>query len=331
MTSLKILILTDHAGHSSENSVYALARSLATRDIVSRVDIASRSHPENQAFFYEMSSRLLQAHRVENDFYFSEKATQLLSQTKAVELKDYDWVWLRLPRPIPKVFFEFLMAHFPEQRIFNRPSGIMKTSSKAFLLELAEICPPMQLIQNQEDLENFRQRFPIVLKPLLNYGGKGVLRIEDDEVWEDQEKKPYKAWLAGQEKLEYLGMQFLKNVGQGDKRIVVCNGEVLTAVLRYPAKGSWMCNIAQGGHAEKSEVSPAEQRIIDHIQPILHQEGILMYGLDTLMGNEGERLLSEVNTLSIGGIAPSGTAVVEKAIDGILSYIKQQEDENSSN
>jgi glutathione synthase len=323
MNKLKILILTDHSGHSAENSVYALAKTLAARNEIDVVDIASRGNPQNDVFFHQMKSLQLQAHRVDEGFEFSADAKAMIEETQSVLLTDYDWIWLRIPRPIAEGFFDYLREHFADERIINRPSGIEETSSKAFLLQIAEVCPPIKLIQNRDDLEAFRQEFPIVLKPLFNYGGKGVLRIEDHEVWEGQKKQPYQEWLGQQEKLEYLGMQFLKNVGKGDKRIVVCDGQVLTAVLRYPAKGSWMCNIAQGGHAEKSQVDEAEQKIIEYIHPILSQKGIVMYGMDTLIGNDGKRVLSEVNTLSIGGVAPSGQAVVERAIDGILSYIQR--------
>lgn len=325
MNKIKVLILTDHSGHSAENSVYALARSLAARPELAYVDIASRGNSKNQGFFFEMRSLELEAHRVSQSFNFSKEAKSMLQDTSKVNIQDYDWIWLRLARPIPEGFFEYLTANFKDERIINRPSGIEETSSKAFLLKIKEVCPPIQLIQNEAELDSFRQKFPIVLKPLLNYGGKGVLKIQDNEVWEGQKKQPYDQWLAQQDRIEYLGMQFLKNVGQGDKRIVVCDGQVLTAVLRYPAKDSWMCNIAQGGHAEMSQIDEDEQKIIQSIHPILSQKGIVMYGMDTLVGNDGRRVLSEVNTLSIGGVAPSGQAVVDRAIEGILAYIKRNQ------
>ena len=181
----------------------------------------------------------------------------------------------------------------------------------------------MQLIYNQASLEAFKAKFPIVLKPFLNYGGKGILKIKDDLVWEGQQASPYSDWVAAQDfdNFEYLGMQYMENVHLGDKRIIVCNGQILTAAIRYPAEGSWMCNVAQGGHSAPSKPTLEEYQMIDKLTPILLPKGIVIYGVDTLAGPEGKRVLSEINTLSIGGIAPSGQNVVQKAVNAIWEFI----------
>ncbi|MCB9293918.1 MAG: hypothetical protein H6559_12475 [Lewinellaceae bacterium] len=75
------------------------------------------------------------------------------------------WV-LRFPRPRNR-----RRAHF------QPTSGIEETSNKAFLTQFPEICPPMQLCQTVDDIWNFQERFPIVLKPLENYGGAGWSKL----------------------------------------------------------------------------------------------------------------------------------------------------------
>jgi glutathione synthase len=322
---VKILCLTDHRGHSSENSVYALLRTMLQHPDCLQIDVASRGNKDNDDFFYQFDSTLLSVVQVSSNFEWDKTGQQFTTNTKVVSISDYDWIFLRLPRPIPEVFFEFLMSIFPEERIFNRPSGIIETSSKAFLLEVADICPPMQLIHNQASLEVFKAKFPIVLKPFLNYGGKGILKIKDDLVWEGQHATAYTEWIAAQnsDNLEYLGMQYMENVHLGDKRIIVCNGHILTAAIRYPAEGSWMCNVAQGGHSAPSEPTAEEYQMIEQLTPILLPKGIIIYGVDTLAGPDGKRRLSEINTLSIGGIAPSGQNVVQKAVDAIWEFITQ--------
>ena len=320
---IKILCLTDHSGHSSENSVYALLKTMLQHPDCAQIDVASRGHKENDSFFYQFHNNPLHVVQVSPNFEWDKTGMQFSQNTKSVSISDYDWIFLRLPRPIPEGFFEFLMSIFPEERIFNRPSGIIETSSKAFLLEVADICPPMQLIYNQASLEAFKAKFPIVLKPFLNYGGKGILKIKDDLVWEGQQASPYSDWVAAQDfdNFEYLGMQYMENVHLGDKRIIVCNGQILTAAIRYPAEGSWMCNVAQGGHSAPSKPTLEEYQMIDKLTPILLPKGIVIYGVDTLAGPEGKRVLSEINTLSIGGIAPSGQNVVQKAVNAIWEFI----------
>ena len=116
-------------------------------------------------------------------------------------------------------------------------------------------------------------------------------------------------------------MKYLKNVKQGDKRIVVVNGEILGASLRLPAENSWLCNVAMGGSSNVAQVEKEEEEIIQLINPTLSDKGIVMYGVDTLVSDDGKRVLSEINTTSIGGLpqiaAMNNLPLVEQAIDPV--------------
>jgi len=105
-------------------------------------------------------------------------------------------------------------------------------------------------------------------------------------VWDGKAEKSFTDFiqqLNGSE-VEYLGVKFLSNVSQGDKRIVVVNGKVLGASLRLPAQDSWICNVAMGGSSNYAEIDEAERQIIQRINPTLSRLGLVMYGVDTLMG-----------------------------------------------
>ena len=327
MKKYRILCLTDHSQHSSQNSVYSLVRALRRHPRCAALDIASRGTVANAPFFFDFETTVIQAASVSEAFDYRADGSQF-STTKETAIADYDFIFLRLPRPIPDGFFQFLTNQFPDKLIFNRPSGIRETSTKAFLLQVSQFCPPIRLIRSKEDILDFQTKFPIVLKPLENYGGKGILKIENGMVQEGSSPAvPLADFLhsLNGKPLQYLGMQFLKNVEQGDKRIVVINGHVIAASLRLPAAGSWMCNVAQGGSARIATVEPAEQKIIDYLSPLLLDRGIVMYGMDTLVGNDGVRVLSEVNTLSIGGIYPAelqtGKPLVQQTADVLWDYL----------
>ena len=122
----------------------------------------------------------------------------------------------------------------------------------------------------------------------------------------------------------YLAMKFLKNVSQGDKRILVVGDEVLAASLRIPAEDSWLCNVAQGGTSVAAEVSEEEYEIVRGISKKLNAEGILIYGVDTLVNDDGLRTLSEINTLSIGGFPQAeqqtGKPIIKRMIEKIFDY-----------
>lgn len=327
---MNILLLTDHLGHSAENSIYALARKIQARSDCQRVAVVSRSNAANAPFFYDNQAIELEACEVNPSFDFQVTGYQFINNTKTISLAEYDWIFLRLPRPIADSFFPFLCKSFSEARIINRPSGIEETSNKSFLLQIPEFCPPIRLCTRLDDIEDFRQHFAIVLKPLKEYGGRGILKIENNLVWEGNNPIPidfqqFAMQYNTQDKQSYLAMKFLKNVSQGDKRIIVANGRIITAAMRFPPAGSWMCNVSQGGSSYSTEVDKQEKEIVESISPILLSKGIVLYGLDTLLNDENRRVISEINTLSVGGIAPSernsGKPVVNEVVNEVFEYI----------
>ncbi len=326
LAKYKLLILTDHAVHSADNSLYALARSLRRHPLCRRLEVASRGFADNDAFFKNHQTDEFWVSEAADDFAFDPSGKHFKTGWKKSNLGQYDGILLRLPHPISEPFFDFLTRRFPEQKIINRPSGILKTSSKAFLLEVPELCPPMQLCRNWDEIEAFSKNFPIVLKPLRGYGGKGIFKIENGEIWEgDQpvDRLIFEKFIrAGGQ--EFLGMQYMKNVYEGDKRILVVNGKVLGASLRLPRPGSWMCNISQGGHSRYADADAGELEIAHRLSQKLLPLGVVIFGFDTLADDDGRRLLSEVNVLSIGGIAAmqqeSGRPVMQQTADLLWDY-----------
>ncbi|NJN78562.1 MAG: hypothetical protein HC803_09760 [Saprospiraceae bacterium] len=242
---------------------------------------------------------------VDTNFGFDASAKQFDEKSQLTDVRDYDAIIMRLPRPISSEFLSFVAEIGKDKVIINHPNGIESTSTKAFLLNFPEVCPPMRLCYSIKDILDFSSQFPIVLKPLKEYGGKGILKINGDITNDGVHDFDTKSYLEGlKDYIEtegFLAMEFLKNVSQGDKRILVVNGQILASSLRLPAEDSWLCNVAQGGRSVPSEVTPEEIHIIETISPKLLEAGILIFGADTLVGNDGKRILSEVNTLSIGG------------------------------
>ena len=327
---MRFLALTDHGGHSVQNSLYSLMRTLAADGRATRVYVASRSDARNAAFFRGDAVGAIYALPVTADFRFDPTGAQFLRSENQINPSAVDVVLLRLPRPIPAGFFAALREWIgPDKPIINDPVGIERTSSKAFLLNFPECCPPMRLVRSAAEVRAYAARFPIVLKPLREYGGKGIVQIRDERVLTGGEALGLDAYLKTIEKQlteeGFLAMQYLERVNEGDKRILVVNGRILAASLRLPAAGGWLCNVAQGGSSHGSDVTPAEERIVATIAPALREVGIVFYGVDTLMGNDGERVLSEINTLSVGGFpqaeAQTGRPILQQAIDGIFDYL----------
>lgn len=327
-----MLILTDHLTHSNANSIYEMSAALRVHPAVGRLHLASRGNDANRGFFYHFDTTELEVWSMRDEISYEQGLRGLIDKTVRVDARYYDVLWLRLPRPIPDGFFAFLTEHINERRIINRPAGIVETSNKKFLLQVPELCPPIHHCADIACIRSLQREYPIVLKPVESYGGKGVIRIENGRVYESSRQIPledYLPLLEDQIKFHggYLAMRYLKNVDQGDKRIVVVNGRIVGAALRLPPEGSWICNASQGGSSIFAEPDKQEHRIVERLNEELLPRGIAMYGIDTLVGDDGKRTLSEVNTLSIGGVKQmaelSGEPLVERTAALLVDYIRE--------
>lgn len=327
-----VLVFTDHTKHSAENSLYALLNEMRKHSLCKKVEVASKGIDRNNNFFNRKSIELFST-EVNEDFKYTKDGFFFSNDLKKINIDEFDLIWLRLPPPLSKTFLEFLSKVFSSKVIINNPNGILKTGSKEFLLNFAEVCPPMKICESLEDIIEIKNKFPIVLKPLRSYGGKGIIKIEDDIVSEENKTIFFDEFIQNfqLDKLPYLAVKFLKNVNKGDKRIVVVNGEIVGASLRLPQKNSWLCNASMGGSSHITTLEKEEEQIVATINPVLSKLGIAMYGVDTLVNDDGKRILSEINTLSIGGIKQieelTQRPIVKQSIDLIWKYFlknKQQ-------
>ncbi|TVR81266.1 MAG: glutathione synthetase [Saprospirales bacterium] len=328
---MKILVLTDHRVHSAQNSVYDLMRSMQQLEPSSRIEVASRGLPKNLAFFRDYQSGMINVRKVTDNFRFGKDPSFFAHTYIKRELREYDWIILRLPRPIPDGFFEFLISEFDEDRIINRPSGIELTSNKLFLLNYPDLCPPIRHIKSMEDVIDFSRQFPIVLKPLKSYGGMGLIRVDGNRVWQENGESDWESLerkMEGDQGAEFLGMKYLSNVHMGDKRIMISNENILGATLRLPPENSWLCNVSQGGKSIDADLEEQELKIAHTLIPDMKKQGVILFGFDTLVGDDGVRCLSEINTLSLGGLAPadksSNRPIIEMAARGIWDFIKEK-------
>lgn len=330
MRQYSLLVLTDHAGHSEHNSIYSLLLEMRKNKRCKQIDVASRSLKANDLFFEKMAVRSLFAAPVTQNFSFDAGGKHFTQHLRQVRPYAYDAILLRLPHPVSDAFWSFLETAFPKMLFINQPSGMRKIGNKAFMLQFPQLCPPMKLCQSLEEIDAARQQYPIVLKPLFSYGGKGILQIRGEEVLRSEGgKMSFQEFAQAYEAdpIPYLAVKFLENVDRGDKRLVVCCGEVLGAALRLPAAGSWVCNIAQGGSSTPATPDDDELAIIATIDPVLKKNGVVFYGIDTLVDDDGRRKLSEINALSIGGLYAMqnehGIPAAKRAADLLWNYIHE--------
>ena len=333
MNKYNILVLTDHSTHSQHNSIYALLNELIQHQQCNFIDVVSRGLENNNDFFLNMNSNVIYGARLDDEFQYFADGACFSKGLKQLDLDNYDIIFMRLPRPVTDEWLLWLEAIKGQAIIVNSPKGIIKTSSKEYLLTIPEVCPSIKKINSVQDAIDFSSKHPIVLKPLREYGGKGIFKIDKDKIYENDIAFDRDKYLENIKEIiindGYIGMKYLKNVSEGDKRIIVVGGEILAASLRLPKEGSWLCNIAQGGKSVSTDITPEEEYIIETISPQLIKEGILIFGADTLVDDDGKRVLSEINTLSIGGFpqaqVQSGKPIIKQTINKIFQYADEYE------
>ncbi|MEM6781235.1 MAG: hypothetical protein AAF569_05180 [Pseudomonadota bacterium] len=315
-----------------------MLQSLNKHKAIDTIYVCDRSD-ENNAHFYRdrIPVNNLTVYGIDEKYSYETRNTY---KSERMALESFDALWLFLDHPVSPEFLIYLNDLMPDTCMMNAPMGILETSSKAILTDMRReidcidmYLPAIKLCTSVEDVELFRAKHgDTVLKALRDFGGAGVKRYKNYET-DLKDTKDVQAFLEHQNR-QCLAMAYLNNPDQSDKRTLVFRGQILGSVLRRAAKGGWLCNIASGGSAEMSSPNIEEKTLIDVIDPWLQSKGIYYYGIDTLKDENGRRLLSEINTLNIGGVQiiqdMSGIDVCDTVTLGFCKLIQDHHDQKIS-
>ncbi|MXP43644.1 glutathione synthase [Allopontixanthobacter sediminis] len=184
--------------------------------------------------------------------------------------------------------------------VVNDPASVRNAPEKMFVLDYARFMPPTLIARKMEDVQAFHQEHgAVVVKPLHGNGGKAIFKIDTDgtnlsalfEVFNQTWPEPH------------MVQPFIPEVALGDKRIVLIDGEFTGAINRKPGEGEFRSNLAQGGYAEKAELTAREEEICAAMGPELKKRGLVFVGIDVI----GGKWLTEINVTS-----PTGIVAIDK-------------------
>ena len=185
--------------------------------------------------------------------------------------------------------------------VVNDPASVRNAPEKVFVLDFAQYMPPTLIARRIEDVRAFHARHPgdLVMKPLHGNGGKAVIRIPADgsnlgaliELFDN-------AWVE-----PHMFQPFLPEISEGDKRIVLVDGEIAGAINRRPGAGEFRSNLAAGGYAEPTTLNAREEEICAAMGPELKKRGLVFVGIDVI----GGKWLTEINVTS-----PTGIMAIDK-------------------
>lgn len=253
--------------------------------------------------------------RVEGDHY-------RLSEMERIDLgRNIDVVLMRQDPPFDLGYItatHLLERIRGETLVVNDPASVRNAPEKVWVLDFAQFMPPTLVTRSLAEARAFlAEHGEIVVKPLHGNGGKAIFKIGRDgsnlssliEVFNTAYREPH------------MVQRFLPEIAQGDKRIVLVDGEIAGAINRFPGEGEIRSNLAAGGSAQKTELTETEQEICAALGPALKARGLLFVGIDVI----GGRWLTEINVTSPTGIVAidrfNGTDTPGRIWDAIESKL----------
>jgi len=175
--------------------------------------------------------------------------------------------------------------------IINKPQSLRDANEKLFTNNFPQCMPPTLVSSQAENIKTFYQEHKdIILKPLDGMGGASVFRIKPG----DSNLGVIIETLTKHGTTLAMVQRFIPEIKQGDKRILLINGEPIPyALARIPAKGETRANLAAGGEGVGIELTDRDRWICEQVAPLLKAKGLIFVGIDVI----GD-YLTEVNVTS---------------------------------
>ena len=223
-----------------------------------------------------------------------------------LDLASVDVVLMRQDPPFDMAYItatHLLEYIHPQTLVVNDPAHVRNAPEKLFVTHFGAYMPPTLITRRRDEIQAFRdEHADIIVKPLYGNGGAGVFRIRPDdenlnaliELFTDSFREPL------------IVQRYVPEVRQGDKRIVLVDGEPVGALNRVPPAGEARSNLHVGGRAEAARLTEREREICAAMGPALKERGLIFVGIDVI----GD-YLTEINVTS-----PTGIQEIER-YDGV--------------
>jgi glutathione synthase len=220
-----------------------------------------------------------------------------LGEPSVYDLSRADVILMRQDPPFDMAYItatHVLERLHPKTLVVNDPAHVRNAPEKLFVTEFKDLMPPTLITSDRAEIASFRaEHKDIILKPLYGNGGAGVFRVRPD----DENLGALLEMFTAFYREPVIVQRYVPEVRQGDKRIILVDGEVAGAINRVPAAGEARSNMHVGGRPEATTLTPREKEICAALAPELKRRGLIFTGIDVI-GN----YLTEINVTSPTGI-----------------------------
>jgi glutathione synthase len=249
---------------------------------------------------------------------------KFLDEGSDYQLEHFHAIFMRKDPPVdaPFAYAAMLLALADTRRTFviNRPNALLTANEKLYQLNFPEVIPPTLVTYDVTRLRKFmgEQGGQMIVKPLGGHGGEGVFLVSVG----DRNLGAILETVTHFETQPIMAQRYIPEVRNGDKRLIVLNGEPIGGTLRVPRDDEHRGNIHVGGNTIKAPVTARDREICRVLRPRLEHDGLYFVGLD-IIGD----YLTEVNVTSPTGVQEidrlDGVNLEAKVIDFVESRVAQ--------
>lgn len=199
-------------------------------------------------------------------------------------LSSFNAIFMRKDPPFDMnyIYATYMLSHAQRDGVLvvNDPQSLRDCNEKFYTTEFAELAPPMTVSQRAEVLRKFHTKHrDVVYKKLDGMGGTSIFRMRED----DPNLNVVIETLTDNESSPIMGQKFVPEINQGDKRILIVDGEAIPYLLaRIPKRGETRGNLAAGATGEVRSLTEREKFIAEALAPALVERGLLFVGIDVI-------------------------------------------------
>jgi len=289
------------------------------------LEALARGH---QVFFLGLKDLYTQGHQA---FAFARRCEvsraaphyRLLDDGSVYPLEAFDAIFMRKDPPADDAYlFATMILSLADPRrtfVMNSPSGLREANEKLYALNFPGAIPPTMVTYEIARLKQFMQDQggEMIVKPLDGHGGESVFLARSD----DRNLNPILEAVTRFESRPIMAQRYIPEIRDGDKRVILLDGEPLGGTLRVPRADENRGNIHVGGNCVKVDLTPRDLEICRMLAPRLRRDGLYFVGLD-IIGN----YLTEVNVTSPTGVQEidrlNGVNLEAKVIDFVEARVQ---------
>ena len=237
-------------------------------------------------------------------------------------LEAMDAVFMRTDPPVNDTYLyaTYILDYIDQNKtlVVNNPRGIRGANEKMYALQFTNSIPETIVSADKEFIAKFVEaKGAAIIKPLGNKAGEGILFLQAG----DRNFNSIVELSTLRSRLPVMVQTYLPKAKEGDKRIILLNGEPIGALNRLSSGSDFRNNMAAGGTVAQTTITPREYEICTELAPKLRQDGLIFVGIDVIGG-----YLTEVNVTSPTGIREidrlDGTRLAEQIISWVSESIK---------